>query len=140
MKCEVPTWAPKNNKAGKENRAMKVHLERGWPENASLMRWHLSRTEGNEGTSQASGLRASQAKQNSQGKDSEAGMCWKESRISKDARGWHGGRVGASGRMKSERQQGARSCGALQTKVKTWNFSWRSRKSLKDFKERSNKI
>lgn len=106
MKCEVPTWAPKNNKARKEKRAMKVRLERGWPENASLMRWHLNRTEGNEGTSQASGLRASQAKQNSQGKGSEAGMCWKKSRIRKDARGWHGGGVGASGRMKSREAAG----------------------------------
>lgn len=48
--------------------------------------------------------------------------------------GLEGGREGGSGRIKSEKQQEARSCGALWTKVKPWNFSWRSRKSLKDFK------
>lgn len=65
-----------------------------------------SRTEGNEGMSQASGLGASQAKQNSQGKSYEARMCWKNSRISKNARDWHGESEGVNGRMKSERQAG----------------------------------
>lgn len=98
-----------------------------------MMRKHLKRAKGSEGTSRASDLRASQEKQISQGKGSDWNVP-ERLKLSTDAKGWHGGREGASGRMKSEKQQEAGSCGALWTKVKPWNFSWRSRKSLKDFK------
>lgn len=57
-------------------------------------------------------------KQNSQGRGHEAGACWKHSRINKEARGWLGGREGESKRMRSKRQWGVRSHGALWI----WNF------------------